>query len=264
MDLPDGDRGTPRPGLVAWFTESQMWNSLFRHGPPDSGRNRALVILSNVFLHLHPVRVRRHALSLGYTWCMGGLSTFLFLALTATGTLLMFYYHPDKLNAYRDLKSLEHDVPFGILLRNSHRWAGHLMVVTVMLHMLRVFLTGSYKPPREFNWVVGVALLGLTMLLSFSGYLLTDDQLGYWAVTVGTNLARATPGIGHEGPLASRLGVTPYNDLGYALLGGPTVGPNALLRAYVWHCVALPLMAVILMAVHFWRVRRDGGISGPL
>jgi quinol-cytochrome oxidoreductase complex cytochrome b subunit len=247
-----------------WLSGSQLGKSLFRHGFDPTVRNRLLFVLTNVFLHLHPGKVKRHALNLRHTWCMGGISFFLFLVLTVTGVLLMFYYHPDKASAYQDIKFLEHDVPFGIVLRNMHRWAGHLMVIMVWLHMLRVFVTGSYKPPREFNWVVGVVLLVCTLLLSFTGYLLPDDQLGYWAVTVGTNMARATPLVGHEGPFGEDLGATPYNDIRFALLGGSQVGGNALLRAYVWHCVGIPLIMTAFLAVHFWRVRRDGGISGPL
>jgi quinol-cytochrome oxidoreductase complex cytochrome b subunit len=127
--------------------------------------------------------------------------------------------------------------------------------------MFRVFMTGSYKPPREFNWIIGVILLTLTFLLSFTGYLLPWDQLGFWAITVGTNMAGATPLIGHEGPFGTQIGATPYNDLRFALLGGANVGANALLRAYVWHCIGLPLIAIIFIAVHFWRVRKDNRIT---
>jgi quinol-cytochrome oxidoreductase complex cytochrome b subunit len=183
--------------------------------------------------------------------------------LTFTGVLLMFYYHPTKVGAFRDILYLEHDVPFGKLLRNMHRWAAHLMVITTWLHMFRVVLTGSYKRPREFNWCVGVVLLVLTLLLSFTGYLLPDDQLGFWAVTVGTNMARATPMLGHEGPFGPQLGLTAYNDVRFGLLGGSIVDSNALLRSYIWHCIGIPLVASIFMAVHFWRIRKDGGISGP-
>jgi quinol-cytochrome oxidoreductase complex cytochrome b subunit len=186
-----------------------------------------------------------------------------FWVLTWTGVLLMFYYHPTKVQAFRDILYLEHDVPFGKLLRNMHRWAAHLMVLTVQLHMFRVFLTGSYKKPRQFNWCVGVILLVLTLLLSFTGYLLPDDQLGFWAVTVGTNMARATPMLGHEGPFGEQFGMTPFNDVRFALLGGSIVDSNALLRAYIWHCIAIPGFAATFMIVHFWRVRKDGGISGP-
>ena len=136
------------------------------------------------------------------------------------------------------------------------------MIITVWLHMFRGVLTGSYKPPREFNWAVGVICLVLTLLLSFTGYLLPDDQLGFWAVTVGTNMARATPFLGHEGPFALP-GLTAFNDVRFALLGGSIVDANALLRAYIWHCIALPLLISIFLAVHFWRVRKDGSISGP-
>jgi quinol-cytochrome oxidoreductase complex cytochrome b subunit len=136
------------------------------------------------------------------------------------------------------------------------------MVITVMLHMFRVLMTGSYKHPRQFNWVIGVNLLVLTLLLSFTGYLLPWDQLGFWAITVGTNMARATPFIGHEGPFGPELGMTAYNDIRFALLGGSDVGSNALLRGYIWHCIALPIIASVLIIVHFWRVRKDGGISG--
>ena len=249
--------------MLQWITSSRVWRSVFRIRHDDSERSRLLSIVGNVFLHLHPAKVRRHGVRLRYTWGLGGISFFLFLVLTLTGALLMFYYHPTPGQAYADMKYFEHDVPFGPFLRNLHRWAAHLMVLTAMFHMVRVFATGSYKTPREFNWVVGVVLLVLTLLLSFTGYLLPDDQLGYWAVTVGTNMARATPLVGHEGPFGEALGMTPYNDVRFALLGGSIVGGNALLRGYVWHCVALPLLFVVMAAVHFWRVRRDGGISGP-
>src|ERR1022692_2795796 len=243
---------------------TQIWKSIFRvkHERTDP-RTRSLGVLGNVFLHLHPGRINRDAVRYSYTWGMGGITFYLYLVLTFTGVLLMFYYHPTKLQAFRDILYLEHDVPFGKLSRNMHRWAAHLMIITLWLHMFRVVLTGSYRRPREFNWCVGVILLVLTLLLSFTGYLLPDDQLGFWAVTVGTNMARATPLLGNEGPFGPALGMTPYNDVRFALLGGSIVDANALLRAYIWHCIAIPLIAAIFMGIHFWRVRKDGGISGP-
>ena len=252
-----------------WLTETQIWTSVFRHDRPDTDRNRVLVMLSNIFLHLHPVRIRKSGVKLRYTWCMGGLSFFLFLVLTFTGLLLMFYYRPTLEYAYTDIVGLREHVPLGIM-REMHRWGAHAMVITVWLHMFRVFMTGSYKPPREFNWSVGVIMLVLTLLLSFTGYLLPWDQLAIWAITVGSNMARATPFLGHEGPGAAllRLGDVPLihaaDDARFALLGGTFVGEGALLRFYVLHCVGLPLGIAVLMAVHFWRVRKDGGISGPL
>jgi len=229
-------------------TKTQVFTSIFRHKHDDTPRNRALGVLSNVFLHLHPAKINRDAVRYSYTWGMGGITFYLFIVLTFTGVLLMFYYHPTKVQAFRDVLYLEHDVPFGKLLRNMHRWAAHLMVITVWLHMFRVFLTGSYKKPREFNWGVGTLLLLITLLLSFTGYLLPWDQLSIWAVTVGTNMAKYAPIAG------------PYTR--YLLIGGRVVGDNALLRFYVLHVVGLPLAAFLLMVVHFWRVRKDGFSGG--
>ncbi len=249
--------------------DSQIWKSIFRHGYPDTSRNRVMVILSNVFLHLHPVKTRESGIRVGYTWCMGGITFFLFLVETVTGILLMFYYRPTAEYAYSDIVALREHVPLGIM-RELHRWGAHAMVISVWLHMFRVFMTGSYKPPREFNWGIGVVLLVLTLLLSFTGYLLPWDQLAMWAVTVGSNMARATPFLGHEGPGASFLKIGDMNlvhagdDARFGLLAGRMVGEATLLRFYVLHCIFIPFVATILMAVHFWRVRKDGGISGPM
>src|ERR1051325_6601636 len=184
-------------------TRTQIYKSMFRVKHEPTPRARSLGVLTNVFLHLHPAKINRDAVRFSYTWGMGGITFYLFIVLTFTGILLMFYYHPSKGMAYQDIIYLENDVPFGKLLRNMHRWGAHLMVITTWLHMLRVVMTGSYKTPREFNWSVGVVLLVLTLLLSFTGYLLPDDQLGFWAVTVGTNMARATPMLGNEGPFGA-------------------------------------------------------------
>jgi quinol-cytochrome oxidoreductase complex cytochrome b subunit len=251
---------------MAWkrITESQLWRSIFRHRFEDTPRNRALAIVSNSILHLHPVTLPRETLRLRYSFCLGGLTFFMFLAETVTGILLMFYYRPVPEYAYLDMKLLEHTVRFGMFLRNMHRWAGHAMVLLVMLHMLRVFLTGSYKPPREFNWVVGVMLLVVTLLLSFTGYLLPWDQIALWAITVGTKMAAATPFLGSDGPFHEWFGIHPDNDMRFLLLGDSDVGASALLRFYVLHCVLLPFVAGLLMFVHFWRVRKDGGMSRAL
>ncbi len=224
--------------------------SPFKQGYQDSPRNRSYVVMNNVLYHLHPVKVKRHAVKLSYTLCLGGLSFFLFILLTITGIFLMFYYTPTTEQAYNDIMALSTDVAFGSLVRNMHRWGAHLMVLSVFLHMSRVFYHGAYKPPREFNWVVGVVLLLLTLLLSFSGYLLPWDQLALWAVTVGSNMGRAAPVVGDQ--------VT------FLLFSSLEISEATLLRFYVLHVLAFPFIIVIFMAVHFWRVRKDGGISGPL
>ncbi len=248
---------------------SQVWTSIFRHPLPRDRRSRAAAIWTNLFLHLHPVSIRKQAIVWSYTWCMGGITFFLFCVEVLTGDLLMFYYRPTLEWAYADMTALRDVASLG-MLRELHRWAAHAMVIAVMLHMYRVFLTGSYKPPREFNWVVGVMLLALTLFLSFTGYLLPWDQLAIWAVTVGSNVARAVPLVGQEGPGAAWLTVdgvdliTSASDARFGLLGERSIGEFTLNRFYVLHCVAIPLLASLLMAVHFWRVRKDGGISGPL
>lgn len=254
--------------LFRRLRQSQLWTSVFRHPPPVDRRNRVLTILSNLVLHIHPTSIPQHSLRLGFTWCMGGITTFLFVVETITGVLLMFYYRPTVQWAYHDMLDLRDVVSLGVL-RELHRWGAHAMVITVMLHMLRVFLTGSYKPPREFNWVIGVALLLMTLLLSFTGYLLPWDQLSVWAVTVGTNMAGATPVIGAEGPASQLLGsgdasaITAGSDVRFMLLGARSVSEETLNRFYVLHCLAIPLIAGFATALHFWRVRKDG-FSGPL
>ena len=227
-----------------------VWQSIFRTGYPNTPRNQMLVVATNVFLHLHPTRLHRTHVKITHTYCLGGLSFFMFLGLTVTGVLLMFYYVPSVERAYQDIQALETNVRFGQLLRNLHRWMAHAMILLVLLHMMRVFYTGAYKPPREFNWIVGVVLLILTLLLSFTGYLLPWDQLAFWAITVGTTMVGSAPVLGDE----SR----------FLLLGGFSVGPNALIRFYTLHVIALPLLISIFMAVHFWRIRRDGGLARPL
>ncbi|MBI2842356.1 MAG: cytochrome b N-terminal domain-containing protein [Armatimonadetes bacterium] len=236
--------------LGKYVTRNRVWKSVFRSESPVTERGQSESVFHNLWLHIHPVKVRKDALKINHTFCLGGLTLLLFLVLVITGVPLMFYYVPSVERAYDNMKDLEFVVSYGVLLRNLHRWAAHGMVVAVFLHMARVFYTGSYKPPREFNWVIGVCLLMLTLGLSFTGYLLPWDQLAFWAITVGTSIASYVPLFGPA--------------FKYVLLGGNEVGQNALIRFYVLHVALLPLAAVLLMAAHFWRIRKDGGISRPL
>jgi quinol-cytochrome oxidoreductase complex cytochrome b subunit len=225
--------------------------SVFRIGWPETDKDRAAAMISSLFLHIHPARVSRHVLRPTYTFALGLISAIMFFVLVVTGLALMLYYVPHPPEAYGSMKDLQFVVTFGIVLRNMHRWAAHAMVVVVFLHMCRVFWTGSYKRPREFNWVVGVLLLLLTLGLSFTGYLLPWDQLAYWAITVGANIAAYAPIVGDQ--------------IKFLLLGGHVIGPTTLLRFYVLHCVILPLATVLLISLHVWRVRKDGlsGASQP-
>jgi quinol-cytochrome oxidoreductase complex cytochrome b subunit len=241
----------PGPGdLMRVVRESSVWRSLFRQPYPTTSRTRALAVMNNVFLHLHPVRVKKHAVRYTYTFCLGGVSFFLFLVLTVTGVYLMFFYIPSVSRAYQDILSIENSVAFGTFVRNMHRWGAHLMVLTVFLHMIRVFYHGAYKPPREFNWVIGVILLFCTLWLSFTGYILPWDQIAFWAITVGMQMATYAPLLSKESS--------------FILLGGVEVGQGTLIRFYVMHVIAFPLIISILMIVHFWRIRKDGGVSGPV
>jgi quinol-cytochrome oxidoreductase complex cytochrome b subunit len=202
---------------------------------------------TNIFFHLHPVKVSRKSLKWSYSFGLGVISAIIFLELSLTGILLMFYYAPTLERAYSYITTLQTLVPFGQLLRNLHRWGAHLMVIAVVFHMVRVFYTGAYKPPRQFNWVVGVVLLILTLGASFTGYLLPWDQLAFWAITVGTSVASYAPGAG---PTMKNF-----------LLGGPEVGQEALTRFYALHIAIIPAGIALITSLHIWRVRKDGGLA---
>ena len=231
-------------GLRARVRRSDAWRSVFRHPPIDTPRGRALQGFSNFFLHVYPVKIPARVLRLRYSYRLGFISTVLFGILTTTGVYLMFFYTPTVGTAYGDMQTIRTGVGFGQLIRNVHRWSAHLMVLVVVMHLARVFFAGAYKKPREFNWVLGVVLLLLTLGLSFTGYLLPWDQLSYWAVTVGTNLVHYIPLLG--GSLAKLM------------IGGDQIGQPTLTRFYALHVAVLPLTLVLVLGVHIWRVRKDG------
>jgi len=234
----------PGGGLAARVERSAVWRSMFRHPSLDTPRGRALQSFSNFFLHLYPVKVPRRVLRIRYSFRLGFIAAVLFGILLLTGVYLMFFYTPAVGSAYGDMQHLKTGVGFGQLVRNVHRWSAHLMVLVVFLHLVRTFYAGAYKKPREFNWVIGVVLLLLTLGLSFTGYLLPWDQLSYWAVTVGTNLVQYVP----------LLGKTLQN----LLIGGSQIGQTTLLRFYALHVAVLPVAVVLTISIHIWRVRKDG------
>ena len=202
------------------------WQSIFRRDPLSTDKGKSELVFLNVWLHIHPAKVKKENLKVKHTFYLGFITFFLFLILVTTGVALMFYYRPHPPQAYQDMKDLQFVVYLGSFLRNMHRWAAHGMVICVFLHMCRVFYTGSYKRPRQFNWVIGVVLFLLTLGLSFTGYLLPWDQLAFWAITVGTNIGSYAPLVGAR--------------IRELLLGGHTVGESALLRFYVLHVAVLP------------------------
>ena len=228
-----------------------------------------LVMLCSVFLHLHPVQIRKSGMKCATRGAWAESRSSCFSSLTFTGLLLMFYYRPTLEYAYIDIVDLREQVPLGIM-REIHRWGAHAMVIAVWLHMYRVFMTGSYKPPREFNWNVGVILLVLTLLLSFTGYLLPWDQLAIWAITVGATwrAQHRSSEMKVRARRCCRLGDIP-------LINAPATrdsrcsadDSSAKARCCASTCCTASVcrsVAGFLMAIHFWRIRRDGGISGPL
>jgi menaquinol-cytochrome c reductase cytochrome b subunit len=228
----------------ASFKQSEIYGSAIRHPSTSTPRGRAMTSFHNFFLHVYPVKVPREILRTRTTLRLGFVAAVLYAILFVSGMYLMFFYHPAVPDAYFDMHTLSTSVAFGQFVRNVHRWAAHLMVLVVALHLMRVFYAGAYKAPRQFNWVIGVVLLVLTLLMSFTGYLLPWDQLAFWAITVGTNIAGYVPVFGNQ---ARSL-----------LLGGNEVAGAALLRFYVLHIYLVPALMVVLIAVHIWRVRKDG------
>ncbi len=225
------------------FRETNLGRSIFRSPDRSTERDRAAGHWASFLLHIYPVKIRKAELGFRYSWYLGVMSAVLFGSLIVSGIYLMFFYIPSPASAYGSIQTLQVDVAFGQFIRNTHRWGAHLMVLTVAAHLARVFYRGAYKSPREFNWLIGVVLLVLTLLLSFTGYLLPWDQLAYWAVTVGSSMAGFVPLIGET--------------VRTMLLGGGQVGSETLLRFYVLHVAVLPTAVVALLMFHLWRWRKD-------
>jgi len=245
----DDRAGREAHGIFAGLSWREV-RALLRGDPPTARPNpRYRAHVNSFLLHIRPRYYPAAATRLTHTWFLGLLAVFLFVVELVTGVLLMIFYAPTPEQAYGSLLAIAYHIPFGALLRDVHRLAAEAMVVVVVLHMARVFVTGSYKGPRAFTWLTGVLLLLVTLLLSFSGYLLPWDQLAYWAVTIGTSMAQAAPLIGPE--------------LNLLLRGAAEIGADGLLRFYLLHVLLLPLAGILLLAVHYYRVARQHGISLP-
>jgi quinol-cytochrome oxidoreductase complex cytochrome b subunit len=228
---------------VARLRATPVGRSIWRTPGRATPRDRAAAHWSSFLLHIYPVKVRRAELGFKYSWYLGVISTVLFGSLILSGVYLMFFYVPSPGSAYTNIQTIQTEVAFGQYVRNVHRWSAHLMVLAVAAHMAKVFYRGAYKAPREFNWVIGVILLLLTLLMSFTGYLLPWDQLAFWAVTVGTEMAGYAPFVGGE--------------VQGVLMGGETVGSATLLRFYVLHVAVLPTSLIFVLMIHLWRWRKD-------
>ena len=220
---------------------------------PRSDREAGDAVVSNFLLHWFPAKVAKASLRWTYSFWLGTISAALLLLLVLSGLPLLFLYVPSVERAYASVKDIEYVITFGSWIRSVHRLSAHLMVVAVALHLVRVFLTGAYKngagrgQHREWNWVIGVGMLLATLFLSFTGYLLPWDQLAFWAVTVGTNIASSVPAIGRS--------------VREVLIGGRAIDQGTLIRFYVLHVIVLPGALGAMLAYHMWRVRKDGGLA---
>ena len=247
-----------------------IYKSIYRTTAfPKTERERSEAFFNSFLLHIQPAKIEKHALRFTYTFGLGLMSMYLFILLTISGLMLMFVYVPSVDQAYNRMHDLQSSVSFGTVLRGMHIWSAYAMIAVVFFHMCRVFYTGAYKAPREFNWVVGVILMVLTLVLGFTGYLLPWDQLAFWAITVGAGIAgKANWGPDHLNPMLTSMHAPPVvpplgDQMRMGLLGSDTVGQEALIRFYVLHVAVLPVIITGFIVYHMWRIRKDGGISSP-
>ncbi len=235
--------------------------SFLRSGRPKSDRSRAAVMFNNFILHVQGVKTHINTLRPTYTLGLGLASLFLLMITIASGVLLMIYYNPSIENAYNSVKDITYVVFGGGLARNIHKWAGEGMILFVLFHMARVFFTGSYKKGREFNWMIGIVLLIITFGINLSGYMLPWDQLSYWALVIVANIIQSPKEI------TDSLGITQYFDVGgfskELFLGGTTAGKESLTRVYIMHIMLFPMALFLFLGIHFWRIRKDGGLTKP-
>lgn len=216
---------------------------------PKEEHKRLGLIVRSLILHLHPPKINKKVLKFTHTFGLGGMAIVLICVQYFTGLLLRFFYVPSPGRAYDSIISLQNDVLFGQLIRNLHHWSAVILLIITFLHFLRVFFTSAFHGKRQFNWVIGLSLLIIIIFSNFTGYLLPWDQLSYWAVTVSTNMLEYIPLFG--------------NTLKEILIGGKEIGETTLLIFYNFHTGILPIALMLIMAFHFWRVRKAGGVVVP-
>ena len=204
----------------------------------------------SIIYALHPEKIPASGVRLTYTFGLGGIAVLASLITLLTGVALTFYYVPTPADAHDSIILIQDVVSFGALMRGLHYWGAQVMVIAATLHLARVVFTGGYRPPREFNWLIGIALLVITLLWDFSGYVLRWDVDAYWAFLVGTNLLREIPAWGES--------------IYRTIVGDVQIGAAALLRFYGWHIFGLTAVGVFGIVYHLWRLRKDGGISRPV
>jgi len=228
----------------------RIWRSVFRRPiVPSTDRERRWIVFNTLLLHFRPTQLPEKTLRFTHTFGLGGMSLVLILLLFTTGILMMFVYEPSPDAAYDSITSLQNDVLFGRLVRNIHHWSANFLVGVVLLHLLRVFLTGGYHASRQFNWIVGLTLLFFVLVSNFTGYLLPWDQLSYWAITISTAMLAYVPWIGEWLQQLAR--------------GGTEITSTTLIGFYTIHTTVVPAALIVFMALHFWRVRKARGVVLP-
>jgi quinol-cytochrome oxidoreductase complex cytochrome b subunit len=212
-------------------------------------RERYRSFFNSLVLHFRPRSVQKRTLQFTLTWGLGGMAVVLVCMLFATGLMLKFVYQPAPDRAYESIIHLQNNVLFGQLIRNIHHWSGNILLVIVFLHFVRVFFSGAFYPPRQFNWIIGLAMFLAVLTSNVTGYLLPWDQLAFWAITICTGMLEYIPGIG--------------DGLQKLIRGGDHIGPATLSIFYALHTAVIPACLLVLMPWHFWRVRKAGGLVIP-
>jgi quinol-cytochrome oxidoreductase complex cytochrome b subunit len=227
-----------------------MWHSIFhRSSVGQTEQKSSRTFFNNLIFHFRPRAVPEKTLKFTHTWGLGGMAAVLVLLQIGTGMLLKFSYEPSPATAYSSIQVLQNEVMFGQLIRNIHHWSANLLILIAFLHMLRVFFTGAFQPPQQLSWVIGLGLFCLVLAANFTGYLLPYDQLAYWAVTVSTGMLEYIPGVGTQ--------------LQEMVRGGSEIGLASLRIFFAIHTAIIPATLLVLMAFHFWRIRKVGGLVIP-
>jgi quinol-cytochrome oxidoreductase complex cytochrome b subunit len=212
-------------------------------------RDRYRNFFNSLILHFRPRSVQERTLRFTLTWGLGGMAVVLVCMLFATGLMLKFVYQPVPDRAYESIVHLQNNVLFGQLIRNVHHWSGNILLIIVFLHLLRVFFTGAFHPPRQFNWIIGLVMFLAVLTSNITGYLLPWDQLAFWAITICTGMLEYVPGIGEW--------------LQKLIRGGNEIGPATISIFFAIHTAIIPACLLFLMPWHFWRVRKAGGLVIP-
>jgi quinol-cytochrome oxidoreductase complex cytochrome b subunit len=213
---------------------------------PRNPKERKRFLLKNFILHFRPLSVPGPTIKFTLSWGLGGMAVVLVVSQIITGILLKFVYEPFPSQAYLSILHLQKEVPFGHLIRNMHYWSANLLVGIAFLHMCRVFFTGAFHAPRQFNWIIGLCLFLLILAANFTGYLLPWDQLSYWATTISIGMLEYIPVVGSW--------------LRRTAMGGPEIGQASLKLFFAFHTTVIPFVLLLLMGFHFWRVRKAGGL----